>query len=196
MLLRLVLTVLLFGSTAAWAAEEDAKIEARVDSYFDTLRQGDWPAAAGHFSGRAQKQFRSMFTEVLDAVPQAEKDQAYAAFFGDNVSPKQVGVLSDRDFMAKFFSGMLGRVMKTIAVGSNNVVGTVYEKSDLAHVVSRTTVTGPGGVTAERMMVTSVEKDGDRWALALTGEIEGAAAAIRAQLKAREAAEKEAAEQK
>jgi hypothetical protein len=81
------------------------------------------------------------------------------------------------DFLSSFMR-IAGEQLKDAKFGEVEILGTVRE-NETVHVVARTG-TSVKGVTIKAMEVISVKRAGAEWKLALSGDLEGMAAALSA----------------
>ena len=91
--------------------------------------------------------------------------------------------MSDSEFFASFLRAALAQAeaIGTIDFDDMEILGEVMEGPDLAHVVTRNTVS-VGEVEVEGMEVVSCRKQGDEWKLLVSTQMKGLANQIRAAL--------------
>lgn len=183
-LLRAALAALciLLSTSTAFAQQKD--IESKVSAYYGALAKSDWDAMATLFSSPAQKQFRSLISEVLAASPGPSGAQLRTVFFGEQLADDAVAKLTDAQFMSKVLGRLFGQAYAQTKIEGAQVVGVVQERPDLAHAVCRVKQSGANQPTMERMTVVTAERTGDTWGLALLGDIKGSLSALRARVPA------------
>jgi hypothetical protein len=117
----------------------------------DAVKRMKWKEFVQLMHPEALQSMKEMFMPVLQAVvDKDEEDQAEVlAFFSGASEVKTVMALPPSEFFESFLKGALGKVpnLKKIFSGMNfQVIGTVREGKDLAHVVCRMpgTISGCG----------------------------------------------------
>ena len=176
------LTLVLLAPPAPPAPAPGRTPEAVAATYFQSVKAGDWPAVAGQFTPAAQAKFRALMAELVEGAAEADQAGVRAMLLGPGTTAEQFAQLSDRDFVARALESILARALGMVKFQRLDVVGTVAEGPDVSHVVCRMQLAGPGGVTVEKMTVVTLERDAGGWGLALSGDIKGLAAALKAQL--------------
>jgi len=155
-----------------------------AQAYFQAVQAGDWKRVAAEFTPEAQTRFRSMMVEVLDASPAPERLATYKSFFGPTVTLDQVAALSNTEFVARMLAPILGRAFGPVQLQRVETIGTVTEQPGMAHVVCRMFMGSTTGASfgVERMTVLSVERGPSGWGVALSSELKGVGAMLKAQL--------------
>jgi hypothetical protein len=137
------------------------------------MRAGDWTSAAEAFDSAALKQFRDMMAPMLEG-PVGEA--MAGMFFGTGSSGSDLAKMND----AAFFAGF----MRTVSGGTGarldgqEILGKVAEGPDRLHLVTRATAEAMG-VRMTQMEVVTLNRTPLGWRLALSGELEGMAQALR-----------------
>lgn len=176
-LTALALTAALCVANAAplWAADlkPDASPEAVLQESYRLMQASDWAAAADVFDPAALKQFREMLAPLLESD---DGVGAMAMFFGDDRSAESLKSMSDQ----AFFAGMMASIMKTSGgtLQGQDVLGGVAEGPDRMHMVVRSKAAAMG-MTITQMEVVTLNKTPQGWRLALSGQMEGMAQALK-----------------
>lgn len=164
------------ASALAGTATEAAR------DYYSKLRAGDYDGAAEAFHPAELESFRKMLGFMTE-LPDETAAEVLATFFGKGATKESVTELSDADFFASFFSGVMKQAQVTgdVAFGDLEVLGEVPEGDDIVHVVTRNEI-GVGKLKIKSMEVMSFKKSGEAWKTMLTGEMTGMAAQVKAAL--------------
>ena len=172
------LVLLLLTSTAAYGA---SATEA-TGEFFQHMKQKEFNAAAAMFDPSALTEFRQSLNIINEAPAQAQQ-QFREAFFGAEATVDSIAAMSDSEFFASFLRAALAQAeaIGTIDFDDMEILGEVMEGPDLAHVVTRNTVS-VGEVEVEGMEVVSCRKQGDEWKLLVSTQMKGLANQIRAAL--------------
>jgi hypothetical protein len=168
------LMLLLFaGPLAAAELRPEMSAEEVAAEAYARMRAGDWPSAAEAFDPAALKQFRDMMAPMLEG-PVGEA--MAGMFFGAGSSGSDLAKMND----AAFFAGF----MRTVSDGSGarldgqDILGKVPEGPDRQHLVTRATAEAMG-LRMTQMEVVTLNRTPQGWRLALSGELEGMAQALR-----------------
>lgn len=168
------LMLLIFaGPLAAAELTPQMSAEEVAAEAYARMRAGDWQAAAEAFDPAAMKRFRDMMAPMLEG-PVGEA--MAGMFFGADSSGSDLAKMND----AAFFAGF----MRTVSDGSGarldgqDILGKVPESPDRQHLVTRATAEAMG-VRMTRMDVVTLNRTPQGWRLALSGELEGMAQALR-----------------
>lgn len=174
---RLAMAVLLMSLVVAPLAAAELTPEMSAEQVaaeaYARMRAGDWPSAAEAFDPAALKQFRDMMAPMLEG-PVGEA--MAGMFFGAGSSGSDLAKMND----AAFFAGF----MRTVSSGTGarldgqDILGKVPEGPDRQHLVTRTTAEAMG-VRMTQMEVVTLNRTPQGWRLALSGELEGMAQALR-----------------
>jgi len=167
------------AATPTPISSEDAAIEQVAAAGMEALIKLDWEGFAEVMHPEALQGFKDMLVSVLEAA--GEQDRATQAglvslFYGAQ-DVQSVIALEPKEFFAGFMKGVVSQSpeMGEIFAGTDvEIIGTVHEGNDLAHVVFRM------GISAEGLDVTSVDvvslkRSGTDWRMLLTANIEGLA---------------------
>ena len=182
--MRKIVVAVLFAAALSTSLYAQTTPEQLTVKYFQLLQEHEWEKVAALFAPDAKASFRSMMSPLLD-LGEAEGDPMLAMFFGD-VTREEVTEWTDDEF----FAGVIGSIMQQamsaaeIELSDMEVLGAVDEGTDVRHVVIRTSVGAMGGFKMRKMEVVTVLRTRDGWGLALSGELEGMAAMLQAQLGA------------
>lgn len=176
-LLVLLVVGLVYGSVAS--AAPAATPEELSRQYFQLLKGQRWSEIARLYDGSALADFRDMLS-FLQELPDENASQALETFFGQGASRASVAALSDQEFFAGFFRGVMGQAARLGQLDFKRVdiLGSVPEGTTVCHVVGRIHV-GVGEITMESMEVISFRNNGDTWGILLQGKIKGMAQQIR-----------------
>jgi len=159
-------------------ALSDTASKAAAD-YYRTLKEKDYPAAAKMFDPAALKSFRGtmLFMTELD---EDQRNEVLEVFFGHGATKESVEKMSDTEFFAGFFKGVMGQAEEIGGVdfGELQVLGEVPEGADVVHVVTRNKV-GVGEIKVESLEVISFKKTEAGWKALLNGEMTGMAAQLK-----------------
>lgn len=137
------------------------------------MRAGDWQAAAETFDPAALKQFRDMMAPMLEG-PVGEA--MAGMFFGEGQRGGDLAKMSDGAFFAGFMRNVSGGVGARLE--GQQILGAVAEGPDRQHLVTRATAEAMG-VRMTQMEVVTLNRTPQGWRLALSGELEGMAQALR-----------------
>lgn len=149
--------------------------------YFDDLKQERYESAAAMFDPDALHTFRESFSFLLE-LPAETGTPVVRMFFGPQSTPASVKKLQDDQFYALMLKSLMNMAGKA-NFDRLQIIGELSEAPDLAHVVSRNSVTVQG-ITVEKMEVLSMKKQGEGWKLLMTGEIKGFAGKLKNSLGA------------
>lgn len=168
-LLPLVLALLLSAGPAR--AQTSPTPEDAARRYFAVMREAEWDAAAKLMHPDALEEFKSFFV-ALAAADSA--GTVISTFFG---------VRTAAEFRALPPAEVYARMMRSITAVSPEmkqaltsmqaeVVGSVPEGGDVAHVVYRMNV-AVSGASVGTVQVISFRRSGGRWLGLLTGDMQG-----------------------
>jgi len=173
--LLIILFVLVSTQAVAKSASETAR------EYFDSLKQGNYRAAADYFDPSGLPEFRSLMSFDKE-ITEDQKQVYFKAFFEPDLNDQSFEELSDIDFLAAFLHGVLTSESFSQMINYKNVeiIGEINERDDLTHVLTRQGIS-LGGHKMEMVEVTSFNKVGGEWKIRLTGRLKGVAVMIRQQ---------------
>ena len=151
-----------------------------VAVFYEQLEKGDFKAAAAFFDPPALSEFRDSLG-IINEAPAAAQQQFREAFFGAGATAESVAKMSNQDFFASFLRTALAQAKELGKVNFDGmeILGEVMEGPDLAHVVTRNTVS-VGDIEVEGMEVVSCRRRGDEWKLLVSSQMKGLANQIRA----------------
>lgn len=143
------------------------------------MRAGDWNGAAEAFDPAALKEFRQMFAPILEGEG---GDFMVAGLLGEGRTAADAKKMNDVEFFAAFIRSMSGGGLAglggRIALGDQQILGSVPEGAGLTHVVARTSVDAMG-INISRMEVVTLRRTAQGWRLALSEEMQGFAELMR-----------------
>ncbi len=154
--------------------------EAATERFLQLMKEQRWDAVAEMFHPDEMKRFHGMFVEILETLESTDDEdiEQFAAIFG---------VESSADLKAKtpneFFAGLFGTLIGMaggISFDKLDVLGHVVE-GDKVHVVTRVTMSTMG-FSMTQMEVVTMTRHEDKWAVMMTGKIEGMVQAMKAQM--------------
>jgi hypothetical protein len=200
--LKISLCVAMFLSSplaaqeGATAPAHTATPEAVAQAYLDAIVEGGLTATGAFFAPEALGDLKEAFVPLLELEAAQGQANLRGLMFDAGQSLEQIQALSPADFyngVMRFLEVQMGQAQVSFSGGE--VLGTVMEGEDLAHVVTRMAI-GIGEGSAKNMEILSMQRvEGGGWALLLQGEIRQMMEAIRAQVEAAEAAQAAAAAQ-
>ena len=170
--LPLLLVLALLALPRAGAAQETP--DAFAQAYFQTMKTGDWAANARLMHPEALQGFKDMVSPLLSLGTGEE----LARLMGVD-SAATLAALPPADFFARFVGSVMAQqgLMEVMRSAEIQVVGSVPEGADQAHVVYRMSMS-VAGATVTRMNVISARRDGASWKGLLTGDMQGLAQAL------------------
>jgi hypothetical protein len=166
--------LLLFAGplVAADLTPEMSAEQVAAESYA-RMRAGEWESAAETFDPAALKQFRGMMAPILEG-PVGEA--MATMFFGEGKTGRDLAKMSDTAFFSGFMRNVSGGVGAKLQ--GQQILGSVPEGADRQHLVTRATAEAMG-VRMTQMEVVTLNRTSQGWRLALSGELEGMAQALR-----------------
>jgi len=173
--ISLIFTVLLvsFSPPSLPAASSPEQV---VKEYMAALKAEGMGAVARYIHPDELKRFKAMLMPMLrrDAT---QKSEVIRGLFGADATLASVEAMPPSDFLSSFMR-IAGEQLEDAKIGDVEILGSVRE-NETVHVVARTG-TSIKGVTIKGMEVISVKRAGADWKLALSGDLEGMAAALSA----------------
>ncbi|MEM9594087.1 MAG: hypothetical protein AAGD06_07480 [Acidobacteriota bacterium] len=157
--------------------------EAAASAYFTSLQNEGMGSIVDHMHPEELGKFKAMLQPVFEAAARIGDRGILDMTFGPEATIEEVQGSSPAQFMASFM-----RIIEAQLGGQGlnfdeiEVLGTVPE-GEVSHVLTRVKV-GAAGVYMTKLEVISFRRDGDRWGMMLTGQMEGIAQALRANLPA------------
>ncbi len=182
--LLLVVSLVLAAGYASVGAQQpapraDDSIDTVIAHYIAATKAGDWAASAAWMHPEALATFREMMMPVFLADTSG---QAARTLLG-TAELATVEKLGDREVFERFLRAMTSAVpqlAEALAGAEMTVIGNVAEGPDVVHVVYRAKASMQG-LSLEQVQTMALKRYGDTWRLMLTGQVEGMAAALRAQ---------------
>jgi hypothetical protein len=137
------------------------------------MRDGEWRAAADTFDPAALKQFREAIAPIMNG---AAGGAMAGMFFGEGKTAADIATMTD----AAFFADFIRTVSATAGAGlkGQDILGSVSEGPDRQHLVTRASAEAMG-IRVTKMEVVTLNRTPQGWRLALSGELEGMAQALR-----------------
>lgn len=168
-------TSFFLASVSAASAEQPEEV---AHLYIRAMADAQINAVADQMHPSALDRFKSIMTEIADAISAAPADRKPSpkvvnALFGDE-GPAVVKDLPPRDVFVRFMSNLTTFVpqIRAMHAGSEyQVLGNVTEGGNLAHVVFRATLSQEGREMT-KMSVLSLKRDGEHWKVLLTDDLE------------------------
>jgi hypothetical protein len=162
-------------------AEEPEEV---AHTYIRAMADARMNVVADQMHPSALDRFKGIMTEVADAIMAAPADRKaspkmVSALFGDE-GPAVVKDLPPRDVFVRFMSNLTTFVpqIRAMHAGSEyQVLGHVDEGGNVAHVVFRATL-AQGDHEMTKMSVLSLKRDGERWKVLLTDDLENLVAGL------------------
>jgi hypothetical protein len=131
----------------------------------------------------ALTRFRTTMTAIIDAADKEGKSGQIVPLFGVK-SVADLKVLDDRQFFVKYLRGVMGlqpELKKAMAGAKVDMLGRVDEGTEKTHIIYKLNLTFDG-TPIESITVNSLQKQGPKWALLLSGDTEGMVAMMKQQL--------------
>jgi hypothetical protein len=178
---KLALVLLIFMSDSAYAKS----VSETAKEFYDLLKKENYSAAAEYYEPAALSEFRELMS-FENEIPDGMRKIYYQTFFTPALTDDSVSNLSDLDFFASFWRGILTSESFT---GSETfsgatkyddveILGVVMEGENLAHVVIRNR-TSIAKHNVESVEVTTFGKIGSQWKLKLSGKVKIIALTLR-----------------
>jgi hypothetical protein len=168
----LMLAALLMSGLAQAASPEET-----VNAYMKSLKEGGVQTTADFIHPAELKRFKDMLMPFFTSAPEADRQEGLDMLFGKGTSLAQVEAMTPHIFMKTFMTA-IGEKLQDVKFNSVEILGSVPE-GELRHVVTRITVDGPGGFRMAQMEVVTTKPYESGWKLALTGQLEGLAEAMK-----------------
>lgn len=160
-----------------------APAEVATEAYA-RMKAGHWSEAAEAFDPAALARFRTLLGPLLDAAgkppggaedPNAAARTTLQVLFAPAKTVDEVRALPDAELFARVMSSTLS--LAGASLERQQVLGTVKEGADLAHVIVRSTA-AMGDHRVSRVEAISLHHTPKGWRLVLTGELEGLAESL------------------
>ena len=147
--------------------------------FYDLVRQENYNAAARYYDPAALREFRQLMSFENEITDQTKR-LYYRAFFDPDLTDESINKLSDSEYFASFWRGVLSSdtVSQSLNYKNVEVIGEVMEKEDLAHVVTRNWIT-VGTDQIEIIEVPSFNKIEGVWKIRMSGKLKSIAILLR-----------------
>ena len=175
--------LLCFCIASISAASDLSTPESAAKAAMDAISAQQFTEYGTYMHPEALASFRKMMMEVVESAAEAKAETQLLKLFSDAPSVAALQKLNDQEFFGSFLKGVMTSVpmMKEAMSGADTkIIGHVFEGNNLAHVVTRISLTMQG-VGMKKMSVISLQKDGESWKMLLTGELEGLANILKSQ---------------
>ena len=177
-LLRLLFVALLVFSCSASATTP----EEVAQDYLRVATDDGLSATGRFFEPAAVEGMKQTFVSLLDLEAEQGQSQVRTIMFGEGTSLEAARQLNAPEFyggVMRFIEAQMNS--SEIRFSGSEVLGAVYEGSDLAHVVARVVV-GVGEQEMSSVDLISMRRNGQGWALLMQAEMDQFAAAMRQQV--------------
>jgi len=139
----------------------------------------DWDEYAELMHPEALQDFKDLLVSVLEATGETDRatQMGLVSFFDGARDAEAVIALEPEELFAAFMRGVVSQspqMREAFAGVDFEIIGTVYEGNDLAHVVYRMQMSLEG-LDMTQVDVVSLRRSGTDWRMLLTGEFEGLA---------------------
>jgi hypothetical protein len=147
--------------------------------FYDLVRQENYSAAVRYYDPDALREFRQLMSFEKEITDQSKR-LYYRTFFDPDLTDESSNKLSDKEYFASFWRGVLSSDMVSQSLNYKNVdvIGEVMEKENLAHVVTRNWIT-VGADQIETIEVTSFKKINGVWKIRMSGKLKSIAILLR-----------------
>ncbi len=153
-------------------------VERVILQYFDAMEYEDYDAAARLFDPEDTKRFRESFA-FMSELSVNQQQSVYEQMIGPWATQESVEKMSDEEFFASIFGFAMRQAMGQVQITSAEYLGTVMEGEDLAHAVTRISVS-VGNMEITDMDVTSLARRNGAWKMKVSGDVERVAEQLRA----------------
>jgi len=182
-----VLIFLLFPSKSP-AAPDDGSPEAVVRAATDALNHGRTEEFAKAMHPEALREFRAAMSALVDAAAKEGQADQVLKIFPSVKDVQELKKLDDVHFFADYMRGVTGHdpaLKSALANSKVQVLGHVAEGKETAHVVYRLSTKVDGADVDGLISVASLRKDGPRWAMLLSGDVEAMTLMMKQRLAAK-----------
>jgi hypothetical protein len=171
-----VMTIMLITFNTEAFAESASETAAQ---FYDLVRQENYSAAVRYYDPDALREFRQLMSFEKEITDQSKR-LYYRTFFDPDLTDESINKLSDKEYFASFWRGVLSSDMVSQSLNYKNVdvIGEVMEKENLAHVVTRNWIT-VGADQIETIEVTSFKKINGVWKIRMSGKLKSIAILLR-----------------
>jgi len=169
------LLILLLSPMKSPAGPDDRSPEAVVREATDGVNHGRTEEFAKAMHPEALRQFRAAMSAVVDAAAKDGKADQVLRLFPSVKDVQELKKLDDVTFFADFLRAVTGRdpaLKSALAHSKIEVLGHVAEGKETAHVVYRMSTKVDGTDFEGLVLVASLRKDGPRWRMLLSGDVE------------------------
>lgn len=169
--------IILFISLSEQAIAKSA-LETAQD-FYNLVKQEDYSDAASYYDPDTLREFRQLLS-FESAITDNNKKIYFRAFFDPDLTDKSIKSLSDSEYFASFWRGVLtsGRFSQSINYQNVEILGEINEKENLAHVVIRNWI-ALGGDKFETVEVISFNRIGSEWKIRMSGQLKSIAILLR-----------------
>jgi len=171
-----VMTIMLITLNTEAFAESASET---ATEFYDLVKQEDYSAAAEFYDPATLREFRQLM-RFENEITDKKRRLYYQAFFDPDLTDDSIKNLSDSEYFASFWRGVLSSEEYSQMLNYKNIeiLGEVKEKEVLAHVLTRNWLT-LGDDKVELLEVTSFNKIGDEWKIRLSGQLKSIAILLR-----------------
>lgn len=158
-----------------------ARPEEIVQAYVGSLRAGRYDEVGRLLDVEGCKRLQTQLVPVIKESHTANPEAGLLKLFDGIETVEGLEKLSPEEFVAAFFGGVtkLNPVFKeTLSSMTAKVIGTVPEGDGVLHVVCRITNSN-AGMNITKVSVISLKKNGGKWGVMLSSEIENMAEQVR-----------------
>lgn len=152
-----------------------------VQAYVGSLRAGRYDEVGRLLDVEGCKRLQTQLVPVIKESHTATPEAGLLKLFDGIETVEGLEKLSPEEFVAAFFGGVtkLNPVFKeTLSSMTAKVIGTVPEGDGVLHVVCRITNSN-AGMNITKVSVISLKKNGGKWGVMLSSEIENMAEQVR-----------------
>ena len=174
------LVILLFIPLSAQAHAKSATDTAI--EFYNLVKQENYSAAATYYDPAILREFRQLLS-FENEITDKNKRVYFQTFFDPDLTDESIENLTDLEFFASFWRGVLSsdRFSQSINFKNVEILGEVKENEDLAHVVTRNWVSIDEN-KIETIEVTSFNKTNGTWKIRMSGQLEVIAILLRREL--------------
>lgn len=162
-------------SATGWAAPEDDSPEAVVRKAISAVNRGKVEDFAKEMHPQSLEKFRAAMWTVVELAAAKGKGNEMLPLFRGTKNLKELKRLTDRQFFTRLMRGLIANnpeIKQALTGTKPETIGHLDEGEDATHVLYRSRLDTPGG-DLEKVNVISMKKDGARWAMQLSGDLDG-----------------------
>lgn len=147
--------------------------------FYNLVKQENYSAAAAYYDPVTLREFRQLLS-FKNEITDKNKRLYFRTFFDPDLTDESIENLTDLEFFASFWRGVLSSDKFSQSINYKNVeiLGEVKEKEDLAHVVTRNWVSIDEN-RVETVEVTSFNKIEGAWKIRMSGTLKSIAILLR-----------------